>query len=188
MSQSQLLKDVSAALERAGVKYMLTGSWASGYYGEPRSTHDVDIVIEVSVDAVDALKEAFPLADYAFDDVAAAKAILTRGMFQLWHHQSGAGVDFWVASDDRFATAALERRKEVLIGGTRTYACSPEDLIIQKLKWSQMSGGSAKQILDVQGVYEMQRTSLDLPYIKHWIEHFQLQAEWNSVAEGNDRL
>jgi hypothetical protein len=167
---------------------MLTGSWASGYYGEPRSTHDVDIVIEVSVDAVDALKAAFSQADYAFDEVAAAKAILTRSMFQLWHHQSGAGVDFWVASDDRFATVALERRKEIFIGGTRTYACSPEDLMIQKLKWSQMSGGSSKQINDVQGVYDMLRDSLEIAYIKRWIEHFQLQAEWNSVAEGTDRL
>ena len=35
----------AALLEVAGMPYMLTGSFASGYHGAPRATQDIDLVI-----------------------------------------------------------------------------------------------------------------------------------------------
>jgi hypothetical protein len=59
VSQSQLLIEAVAALESAGVGYMLTGSLASSLQGEPRATHDVDIVVEVDARVVAAVAVAF---------------------------------------------------------------------------------------------------------------------------------
>jgi len=44
------LKAIVAELDAAGIDYLLTGSLASSLQGEPRSTHDIDVV--VSMDAV----------------------------------------------------------------------------------------------------------------------------------------
>jgi hypothetical protein len=48
MTAPKVLRRVTAALERAGIAYMLTGSLASAYYATPRSTQDIDLVIEAS--------------------------------------------------------------------------------------------------------------------------------------------
>ena len=40
------LPRIVAKLDCAGVPYMVTGSVASSYHGIPRTTHDVDLVID----------------------------------------------------------------------------------------------------------------------------------------------
>ena len=47
MSQQELLKLVIARLHEAGIEYMLTGSLASSLQGEPRATHDIDLVVAI---------------------------------------------------------------------------------------------------------------------------------------------
>lgn len=45
MSQQELLKKVIKVLEDARIQYMITGSVVSSLQGEPRSTHDIDMVV-----------------------------------------------------------------------------------------------------------------------------------------------
>ena len=45
MKVEDVLARIVGALSAAGIPSMLTGSLASSYYGVPRSTQDVDIVI-----------------------------------------------------------------------------------------------------------------------------------------------
>lgn len=54
MSQQDLLKRIVAALERTGIDYMITGSIASSLQGEPRATHDMDVVVELDESSVSA--------------------------------------------------------------------------------------------------------------------------------------
>ncbi|MGC6448824.1 MAG: hypothetical protein ACON5J_20520 [Rubripirellula sp.] len=46
MTESELLLDCLRRLELCGINYMLVGSMAGNYWGIPRSTHDIDFVIE----------------------------------------------------------------------------------------------------------------------------------------------
>jgi predicted nucleotidyltransferase len=45
VSQLELLKHVVHQLEAAGIEYMISGSVASSLQGEPRASHDIDIVV-----------------------------------------------------------------------------------------------------------------------------------------------
>lgn len=47
MSQFKLLKEVITFLNQADTSYMLTGSIVSSFQGEPRSTHDIDMMIQL---------------------------------------------------------------------------------------------------------------------------------------------
>lgn len=47
MTQQRVLLEVVEALESLGIPYMLVGSFASNYWGRPRTTHDADIVVEL---------------------------------------------------------------------------------------------------------------------------------------------
>ncbi len=55
MSQQELLIKLLESLEQAGIDYMLTGSVVSSLQGEPRSTHDIDIVVTIELDQIAAL-------------------------------------------------------------------------------------------------------------------------------------
>ena len=47
MNERELLVDCLRRLNRTGVVYYLTGSMASNYWGIPRSTHDLDFVVQL---------------------------------------------------------------------------------------------------------------------------------------------
>jgi hypothetical protein len=170
MSQSDLLIEVVDALERAGVGYMLTGSLASSIQGEPRATHDVDLVIEVDVGAVDKLAEAFGAPGYYFDALAAQDALAARGMFNLLDTHSGDKVDFWALTADPFDASRFARRAVTHALGRAISISSPEDTILQKLRWSVDSGGSDRQVRDATGVYEVQAGALDETYLDTWAD------------------
>ena len=47
MTEQELLLDCLRRLNATGVQYMLTGSMASNAWGIPRTTHDLDFVIQL---------------------------------------------------------------------------------------------------------------------------------------------
>ncbi len=100
MSQQELLKKVILALEGAGVEYMVSGSLASSLQGEPRSTHDIGIVVAVRRSTANALFRAFPPPDYYLTEESILQAIQDQGMFNLINVNSGDKVDFWVLTED----------------------------------------------------------------------------------------
>jgi len=57
--QQELLKKVVEILDQGGIDYMITGSVVSSLPGEPRSTHDIDVVIAIQETDIDYLVEAF---------------------------------------------------------------------------------------------------------------------------------
>ena len=185
MSQSDLLIEAVEALERAGVGYMLTGSLASSILGEPRATHDVDLVIEVDVRVVDRLAVAFGAPSYYFDPTAARSALQARGMFNLLDTRTGDKVDFWALTTSPFDASRFARRRITHALGREISISSPEDTILQKLKWAADSGGSERQFRDAVAVYEVQMGDLDQAYLDEWADHLgvaDLLAELRSAA------
>ena len=59
MTERELLVDCLRRLNGAGLNYLLTGSMASNYWGIPRTTHDLDFVIQLPPSAVPKLVAAF---------------------------------------------------------------------------------------------------------------------------------
>jgi hypothetical protein len=170
VSQSSLLTEAVRALESADVGYLLTGSLASSIQGEPRATHDVDLVIEVDARVVEALAAAFGAEAYYFDDLAARDALGRGGMFNLIDTASGDKIDFWALTDHAFDQSRFERRVRTRVFGIEVAVSSPEDTILQKLRWSSAQGGSERQLRDAVGVYEVQRGALDEGYLDAWAE------------------
>lgn len=185
MSQSELLIEAVQALERAGVGYMLTGSLASSIQGEPRATHDVDLVIEVEVRVVDRLAEAFGAPSYYFDQMSARAALQARGMFNLLDTRTGDKVDFWALTSAPFDESRFARRAVTRVFDREISISAPEDTILQKLKWAVDSGGSERHTRDAAAVYELQAGTLDEAYLDDWAEQLgvtPLLAEIRAVS------
>ena len=148
MSQQALLRRVVEALDVAGIPYMLTGSLASSLQGEPRATHDVDVVIEIAEPEVPRLLRSLAAPDLYLDEAGVAEAVRERTMFNLIAPSTGDKVDFWPLTDEPFDRSRFDRRQWVDALGLRLAVSGPEDTILMKLRWAQESGGSEKQITD----------------------------------------
>jgi hypothetical protein len=171
VSQPELLTLVAQRLEAAGIEYMITGSVASSLQGEPRATHDIDVVVAVRAPAADVaarLKAVFPEPDFYLDEVAVRDAIVSRGMFNLIDTHDGDKVDFWLLTDEAFDRTRFDRRYVESFGGARLPVSRPEDTILMKLRWAAMLGGSEKQFTDALRVYEVQHGRLDESYLDRW--------------------
>lgn len=172
MSQSELLKFVARQLEAAGIEYMISGSIASSLQGEPRATHDIDIVVAIRTAADEAtarLKAAFPEPDFYLDEAAVRDAIANAAMFNLID-STGDKVDFWLLTADAFDRARFDRRYTDIFEGTPLPVSRPEDTILMKLRWAAMLGGSEKQFVDALRVYEVQHGRLDEAYLDRWAD------------------
>lgn len=170
MAQQELLAHAIDALDRAGVEHMVTGSFVSSIQGEPRATHDIDIVIALLPGALDPLLEAFPSDRFYVSREAAMAAIATGGMFNVLDTGTGDKIDFWMLTGDPFDRSRFERRIVDDLFGRRVAISTPEDTILVKLRWSRESGESEKQIRDATRVFELQAPLLDQSYLDAWAD------------------
>ena len=170
MSEQSLLKLVVEALEDAGVGYLLSGSLASSLQGEPRATHDVDLVVDIRPADVGRLVGALSGPGVYLDEHAVAEAVRHRSMFNLLDSSTGDKVDFWLLKDEAFDRERFARRLEVEAMGLSLKVSTPEDTILMKLRWAMQSGGSEKQVGDAVGVFAFQGDLLDQAYLDRWAE------------------
>ena len=169
-------------LEEAGVEYMLTGSFTSSLYGEPRATHDIDVVVAMSADVVPRLEAAFPPPHFYLSAEAASEAIATGGMFNLLSVDEGDKVDFWLLADAPFDRSAFQRRRRVDVLGLSLQVPTPEDVILAKLRWCRLSGGSRRQFTDALRVFEVSGSQLDRAYLDTWAAALGVGDLWTRVV------
>jgi hypothetical protein len=180
MNVRDVFQRLTAALDRAGVAYMVTGSFASAYHGIPRATQDIDIVIETTSDQLRRLIDLLPETEYYVDVDAAMSACSHESLFNVVDMATGWKIDLIVRKSRAFSQEEFRRRRKINISGTEVFVASAEDVIISKLEWSKLSQ-SARQIEDAAAILRMRWESLDHIYLERWIAVLDLRNEWNQA-------
>jgi hypothetical protein len=178
-----LLERIVPALERAHVPFMVAGSFASAAHGLPRSTNDLDIIIDPTRESLDSLLAQLPPETYYVDVDVARDALQRRAMFNVIDHATGWKIDFIIRRNRAFSREEFERRSPMSLLGVEVLMASAEDTILAKLEWSKASGGSERQRRDIAGIIATLGESLDRTYLEHWLHELDLQAEW-ALAQG----
>lgn len=179
MTFEQLVADVVGRLDAAGIPHMVTGSLASSWYGEPRATQDLDVVIDPSPTAIDGLVEGLLADGWYVDREVARHALGERAQFNAIGPDAFK-VDFIIRRDRPFSRAEFDRRQRVEILGTRTFIPSVEDMVIAKLEWAQASD-SERQLRDVIGMLQVGGAAVDVDYVDGWVQHLGVQGSWERV-------
>ena len=181
MEQADLLRRIIDVLEGQGITYMLVGSLASGVYGEPRLTHDIDVIVELRPEQVGPLCEAFPDQEYYVSARAARQAVSGGGQFNVIHPASGNKVDFIMARRDAWGRSQLARRQRKLVLPDRSgYTARPEDVILGKM-WYYREGGSEKHLRDITGIVRVSGEDVDIGYVAEWAQRLGLTEVWTAV-------
>ena len=104
-------------------------------------------------------------------------------MFNLLDTTEGDKVDFRILTEDLFDQSRFARKYEETMLGLSMKISSPEDTILMKLRWANLSGGSEKQFTDTLRVYEVQFGNLDLTYIESGVKFLQVKELWQKLKK-----
>jgi hypothetical protein len=165
------------------IGYNVIGSMATIAYGESRYTHDIDVVVDLHREQVEAFCAAFPAPDFDVSREAARDAILHHRMFNIIHIPSGLKIDVFIPADDEFERSRWIRGRAVRVReGLEFHFASPEDVIVRKLQYYQ-EGGSEKHLRDIAGVLKVQGDRIDRPYIAGWAERLGVAEIWEQILQ-----
>jgi drug/metabolite transporter (DMT)-like permease len=162
-----VIQHVVGTLDRLGVAYALSGSWASSFHGRIRFTHDADLCVEPFPGKEDAFCAAFG-EDYYVSGDAVRIAVRQHRSFNVIHTLTAFKVDLFVLGSRLFDRSLIARRRAEALGPSAEsiQLVSPEDVILLKLEWYRLGGKSSKtQWKDVLGVLQTQGSALDQAYL-----------------------
>ena len=181
MTLAELIGFISSRLGQAGIPYMIVGSIASSYHGEPRATRDLDVVIDPSADALRRFVASVPTEAFYVDGDSALQALRERGQFNVIDQASGWKVDLVIRKDRPFSIEEFSRRQPAELVGVPSFVATAEDIIIAKLEWAKR-GESERQLRDVAAMIAVGGDGLDLGYLERWVAALELHAEWQAAT------
>jgi hypothetical protein len=182
MTEKELLVDCLQRLNRANIVYMLTGSMVSNFWGIPRTTHDLDFVVQLAEESSRRLLSEFS-GDYHLDEAAMRAAREPPHQFNAIDLRSPLKVDFWLLQPDPFEQEMFSRRIETVLFAETAWICTAEDVVLHKLYWNSISP-SDRQLGDAAGVVAVQGEDLDVSYMEQWAARLGVSDVLRSLLTG----
>jgi len=186
---TSFLKLILESLEAAKIDYLIGGAIAEWAWGEPRATQDLDIVINLSIKAVNRFSRELEKrnmlvpADIILDTMMEDSADIPLNAIHIY---SGLKADLYLMRQgDALRKNAFQRRILVDYGPPigEVYVHSPEDLILYKLIYLGLSG-QPKHARDIAAILRAKRGQLDFGYIQGWVDQLGLSSVWKEIQDG----
>jgi hypothetical protein len=155
-AQERALDELVAALEDAGLPYMIVGGQANAVWGQPRATLDIDVTVwaEGRSDAVATVASRFrPL-------VGDPAAFVRDTRVLPLESRDGVRIDV-IFGMLPFEQEAIARARSVRIGRRDVRVCSAEDLVLMKIVSER-----PRDLDDARGVVVRRLLDLDLDYLE----------------------
>jgi hypothetical protein len=182
MPQPDLTQAFVRPIEEAGISYFVTGSIAAMHYGEPRLTHDVDLVLTLSAADIQRFCTLFPLQEYYCPPAEVIGLELRRrpfGHFNLIHHDSGLKADCYPNAGDPLHGWAFANRKRVALSEKESIWLAPiEYVIVRKLQYFR-EGGSQKHVDDIRKMLLVSGDLVDRAFLRSTLAELQLTSFWS---------
>jgi hypothetical protein len=151
-----LFLDILLKLEQFNIPYVIIGGFAATMYGTTRATFDIDIVVDLEEQHIQALADAYPLPRYYADPYQMRQAMQAGSSFNIIDSSRGEKADlFPITMDPRYRPALANRIRRVVDlpdqDAFSVWTARPEDVIVGKLMaWDE--GRSERHLSDI---YEM---------------------------------
>ena len=181
MQSAKFVEQLIDAIDRAGLPYMLVGSFASNVFGITRSTKDADVVVEFAGRKISDITRNLG-AGYKLDPQMRFESVTGTSRFIIEVVGSPFLLEIFKLSEDphdreRFARRMRQFSPEI---GRDVFLLTAEDVIITKLRWS-VALNRNKDRDDARDVMAVQGDALDWPYIYGWCDRHGTRALLDEV-------
>ena len=186
LSYEDFVRQVITAVEAAGVTYMIGGAVAAWAWGEPRATLDLDLVVNIPLEAVGQLSKELKKGGMLVPEEIILDNILEDRVdlpINAIHMHSGYKADLYpLREGDELRASAFERRQKIDLGEQlgEVFLHSPEDLIIYKI-WFYCISHQTKHIRDITSIVMTLGNELDFNYIENWVNKKGLTSIWGDL-------
>jgi hypothetical protein len=172
-------------LNRLGTHYIISGSVAAILYGEPRLTHDVDLVVFLRREDVAKLREVFPFPEFYLppaETIQVEIARAQRGHFNAIHADTGFKADFYLAGREELHAWAFRHARRVEYRGEPLLVAPPEYVIVRKLEYFR-EGGSEKHLRDIRAMLKVSHGQIDRAALEDWVGRQGVTAQWKLAGQ-----
>jgi hypothetical protein len=183
MPEAELFLLFIRPLNRAGIRYVIGGSVAAIFYGEPRFTNDVDVVAFLNEADIRRLPEIFPAKDFYLpptETIIAEVAREKRGQFNIIHMDTTFKADIYPTGRDEFNAWAFRNCRKIMHEGETLVLAPPEYVIVRKLEYFR-EGGSDKHLRDIRAMLNVSGDQIDRGVLNEWIQRQKVESEWEKV-------
>jgi len=179
-SLADYLRTIVTALPEP-TPYCLVGALAVNAWGRLRATHDIDLLVLSDLPSRTELIDALLGQGFQIDETWVEQNPMAKDVVMRLTHRSHPEIplDLLFASDPQ-SQLALTRRRSLQLFGISLYVCSPEDLILLKLKASR-----PRDFEDALGIIKNPHVQLDLPYLWDWADKLGLHGELQYVLQAS---
>ncbi len=168
---------------------MVSGSTAAIVYGQPRLTHDVDLIVVLSREHIARLPEVFPPAEFycpAEEEILLEAAREERGHFNIIHHETGFKADVYLAGRDPLHAWGFARTRSLEVDGEPFVVAPPEYVILRKLEYYR-EGGSEKHLRDIRAILDSSSDLICRDELEEQIARLGLQEVWKRARGWRER-
>ena len=187
MPEANLFKVFTTRLNEAEITYVITGSVAGIVYGQPRVTHDIDLVVELRSEQLPDLLAKLPPQEFYCppeEIIRIEIARETRGHFNIIHHETGFKADIYLIGSEFLHRWAIENRRKVVLSGDLLWLAPPEYVIVRKLQYYR-EGESPKHLTDTRNILEISPELINHEVLMSFIEQYDLQKEYQQATKNN---
>jgi len=180
MGEPNLFQIFINRLNKLGVRYMVTGAVAAIVYGEPRLTHDIDLVIALKTEDIEKVLESFSPKEFYCppqENINLEIKRASRGHFNIIHSETGFKADCYLMGQDELHHWGMLNRKEFIVEGEPIWVAPPEYVILRKLEYYK-EGKSQKHLMDIANMLRVSSHQIDFPQLQDKIRSCSLEREW----------
>lgn len=140
------MRRVVRALNRSGLKYLLTGALATSYYGRPRTTLDIDVVVAAKEKDLATLARALGFANLKVEEPRLEAAWRSKYRITTFEDRKSPHTLDIIFTDGR-----LERKSGSILG-LHTFYQTAESLVLAKLKMIKATIQRERAMIDREDI------------------------------------
>lgn len=169
MKLEEVFRKTVRFLELHKFPYLIIGGIAAGVLGEPRTTGDIDIDINIKKTSIKDFLKFAEKAGFKFKRAEVIKSVKETGTFQLW--LGNFHIDFIIASTE-FEANTFQRKQRIKIFGIEANFPSTEDLLLLKIIPARHI-----DLADAENIVKRHKSKLDKKYLLDWAMKLSEAAE-----------
>lgn len=183
MQDLNLFQIFTSRFQSLNINFIISGSVASIVYGDPRVTHDIDLVIDIAKHDVDNLAKVFTNGEFYLPPKEVINLEInrsSRGHFNIIHMETGFKADVYLSGNDEFQKWALQNRREIKFDASLLPIAPIEYLIIKKLEFYK-EGKSQKHLTDIEAMLRESGDLINEKFLNAKLVQFGLEKEWEEA-------